>query len=200
LGDLIDRGLYNIATLEFAEYLRRHGAILIKGNHEEFLQNSINEMLLSPDCPKKMSPYLLKWTSNWGGENTFNELKKIGKNQLQNMLNLIWNMTPIYKFNEFIFVHAGVDASKRLENNTLEDFIWGTNDFYLRPSFSGKTIVFGHTPTWLLGEYGAYTDNTKATIWYDHRNNDKIGIDCGNTYGGRLSCLELPSMKEYYIC
>ena len=44
----------------------------------------------------------------------------------------------------------------------------------------------------LLGDFGR-----RPKIWHDP-SGDKINIDCGAFYGGRLACLDLDSMEEYY--
>jgi serine/threonine protein phosphatase 1 len=49
-------------------------------------------------------------------------------------------------------------------------------------------IVSGHTPTQLL--------SGKAEIYRSHNN---IDIDCGAAFGGRLACLRLDDMTEFYV-
>ena len=52
------------------------------------------------------------------------------------------------------------------------------------------TVIFGHTPT----EYYQHCDPPK--IWHGK---NLIGIDCGAAYfDGRLACLRLDDMKEFY--
>ena len=54
----------------------------------------------------------------------------------------------------------------------------------------GKTLVFGHTPTVF------YQDDDPMRIWHG---NNRIGIDCGcSASSGRLACLRLDDMKEFY--
>ena len=57
------------------------------------------------------------------------------------------------------------------------------------------TVIFGHTPTI------HYQEDTPLRIWYGNR---RIGVDCGSGYPeitpvcGRLACLRLEDMKEFY--
>ena len=80
------------------------------------------------------------------------------------------------------------------------DLVWAREEFFnyhcdeLIELLTGrkKTVIFGHTPTVLLGDFGR-----TPKIWHDP-SGDKINIDCGAFYGGRLACLDLDSMEEYY--
>ena len=52
------------------------------------------------------------------------------------------------------------------------------------------TFVTGHTPTGLIDP--AY----EGRIW---QGNGHIAVDCGAAFGGRLGCLCLDTMEEYYV-
>ena len=61
---------------------------------------------------------------------------------------------------------------------------------------AGKTVIFGHTPTKYFRMTNCSYDEPMR-LWYgDHR----IGIDCGCAVGrgGRLGCLRLDDMQEFY--
>ncbi len=90
-------------------------------------------------------------------------------------------------------VHAGLDQNKKPDSNIRQEF-------YMHKSPLKNTIViFGHTSTKdiniMLGTYAA------PRIWFDRfHNNDKIGLDCGAPfYGGKLACLRLDDMQEFYV-
>lgn len=59
------------------------------------------------------------------------------------------------------------------------------------PLIEGKMVIFGHTPT------NHYLPDFPMRIWHGR---DKIGIDCGCAWGadGRLGCLRLDDMQEFY--
>jgi serine/threonine protein phosphatase 1 len=66
------------------------------------------------------------------------------------------------------------------------------------PVPEGFTMIFGHTPT------VEFQDDTVLKIWHS---DEAIGIDCGSgyseernywSYKGRLACLRLEDMKEFY--
>ena len=71
-----------------------------------------------------------------------------------------------------------------------------TQDGYLYRVMPGDTgleemtVIFGHTPTIF------YQPDEPPKIWHGQ---NLIGIDCGAAYiDGRLACLRLDDMKEYY--
>ena len=83
--------------------------------------------------------------------------------------------------------------------DTERDFaVWWRQLVEVSPS-GERTIIFGHTTT-----HHYQTDNPMR-IWYGSH---MIGIDCGssypdgisaeNGYSGRLACLRLDDMKEFY--
>lgn len=61
------------------------------------------------------------------------------------------------------------------------------------PMPAGMTVIFGHTPT------EEYAPEKPMSIFY---HGSMIGIDCGSGYpqeeGGRLACLRLDDMREFY--
>ena len=52
-----------------------------------------------------------------------------------------------------------------------------------------KPVIFGHTPTMY------YQDANPMEIWHG---DGWTGIDCGCAYDGRLACLRLDDMAEFY--
>ena len=59
------------------------------------------------------------------------------------------------------------------------------------PLFEDKIVIFGHTPT------HHYNHEYPMAIWHGR---NRIGIDCGCAWGtdGRLGCLRLDDMQEFY--
>ena len=60
----------------------------------------------------------------------------------------------------------------------------------MQPIPEGYVLIFGHTPT-------CYFQTVEPwSIW---KGENAIGIDCGGAYlDGRLGCLRLDDMKEFY--
>lgn len=135
--------------------------------------------------------------SLFGGYQTYQEFKQLSENEQIEIVNRLL-VAPKYidvtvNDKDYRLAHAGFKS-----NGDVDTFI--RDDFFVNPSpFSGKTIIFGHTTT---KEIRMNTEHIyrQPTIWFDEKHNDKICIDCGCAYaGGRLACLRLDDMAEFYI-
>ncbi len=85
-------------------------------------------------------------------------------------------LLPYYETEDHIFVHAGLRPGVPLTEQTLHDLVWIRHEFIDSEFDFGKEVIFGHT-------------HKHAPIL----SKNKIGIDTGAVYGGKLSCLELPA-------
>lgn len=83
---------------------------------------------------------------------------------------------------DFLFVHAGIRPGIPLEEQDPGDLLWIRDAFRLADAVFQKTVVFGHTvlPEPLLAR-------------------DRIGIDTGAVFGGRITGIELPSRRLYQV-
>ncbi len=186
LGDYVDRGKQSMKTLFFVEQLVKDGAVALLGNHDDmFLEliktNSIDNALYN------------NYYYTLGSFPTILDYKQLPIDKKKQVENILSNLLPFYEIDDYMFVHAGVNAKIDLLENNVQDVIWIRDEFYYNKAYDGKTIIFGHTPTCNLNE-----DNL-CKIWYDEVYNDKIGIDCACAYGGRLACLDLTNKIEYYV-
>lgn len=197
-GDLIDRGTQNLATIRTCRELREKGAaVLLKGNHEQFAQECLGDIIY-----ERSSQALQCWVNNNGGSNAYDEFVNLSKTELKDLLTFFKTLPLYFAVNDYIFVHAGANTRKPVEQNTENELVWMENSFPYCPAYKGKTVVFGHTPTFLFATPKKRNDKNykqSAKIWYDTANKDKIGIDCGGVFGGRLALLELPSGREFYV-
>jgi serine/threonine protein phosphatase 1 len=71
-----------------------------------------------------------------------------------------------------------------LNKQSLHDLLWIRYEFISSPEKFGKIVVFGHTPL------------SSGVPFIDH---NKIGIDTGAVFGGRLTCIELPEMIIHQV-
>ena len=80
----------------------------------------------------------------------------------------------------YLFVHAGIDPKKKLEDQTKKDFLWSrSKDFFDKDFKAQKIIVHGHTPE-------------ENIINNPHR----INIDTGCYFSGKLSSVCLSDYDE----
>ena len=202
-GDLIDRGEENLDTIATCIALQKQGAKFLRGNHEVFCEVALIEMIDSEVWRSGPSASLKLWIERNGGASMFEEIKNLSVGKLNDILTFIRSLPVYYANGKYIFTHAGANTRKPIENNNEDDLVWMEESFPFCSAYKDKVIVFGHTPTWLLHTYTPNNRKNKeyrknAKIRFDEVNKDKIGIDCGGVFGGRLAMLELPSQREFY--
>lgn len=198
-GDMIDRGTENLDTLATSLKLHKQGAILLKGNHEQFLQQSLIEMLETDTWRTKPSEGLFNWVRYNGGATMYEEIKDLSTGKLSEILKFTQGLLLYSTIGNYIFTHAGANVVKTIEENTENELVWMEDTFLHCPAYWGKVVIFGHEPTWNLYPYNKKAKRANARIWYDTQYKDKIGIDCGSIFGGRMAALELPSYREFYV-
>lgn len=197
-GDMIDRGTENLDVLKTCLMLKEQGAILLKGNHEQFLEQSIIEMIESESWRTKPSESLYNWVKYNGGAAMFEEIENLAPSKLSEILKFIQGLSLYFSTGKYLFAHAGANTRKPIEKNVEDDLVWMDDRFPYCPAYKGKVLIFGHIPTWNLNYYEKKFKKTNARIWFDQEYRDKIGIDCGGCFGGRLAAIELPSCREFY--
>ena len=200
LGDVIDRNPDGIRILR--EIMSRPNMQMLLGNHEHMMLQSLYYPSSEAAAP---SPYMSRWYRN-GGKVTHDYLKRIRKQLRAEIFSYLdalpLNIPVEVNGQEYLLVHAAPvemysDYGERYD--TERDFaVWWRQLVEVSPS-GERTIIFGHTTT-----HHYQTDNPMR-IWYGSH---MIGIDCGssypdgisaeNGYSGRLACLRLDDMKEFY--
>ena len=170
IGDYIDRGPDPFGVVQFIIDFKRDkkNVICLTGNHEDIFI-----------CYLTYGIYKTAFYMN-GGHTTlvsYNhpaEIEDIPRHH-QVFFN---SLLPYYETEGYIFVHAGLRPGVPLERQDKYDLLWIRSEFINSSCDFGKTVIFGHTGfSWPLIE------------------ENKIGIDTGAVYGGRLTCIELPEKK-----
>ncbi|PLV56856.1 metallophosphoesterase family protein [Thermotoga sp. SG1] len=170
LGDYVDRGPNSKEVVEFlVELSRHHKCIFLRGNHEEMLLN----------CVKNHSECDL-WYFN-GARSTIESFGSI--DEIRKYLDFFESTVYYYEKGNFVFVHGGVRPGVPLEKQNPFDLVWIRDEFiYSENPLPGKTVVFGHTP---LAE--------------PYISSDKIGIDTGCVYGGKLTALRVEDRTLFQV-
>lgn len=191
LGDYVDRGTQNLATLKFVKDLvEKYGAIALRGNHDQALLdwlespteytftyfmnggfNTIKEFVKNPNDPVSFETYI-----DWSIQI---------KEEYKDIIEFLRNLPYYYEMDEYIFVHAGINPFLKDWKKTSESqFIWIRDEFLDNDHGLEKTVIHGHTPTICLHD--------RADIYFG---NKKIGIDGACAYGHQLNCLEIKDGK-----
>jgi serine/threonine protein phosphatase 1 len=152
LGDYIDRGPDSSQTIDLLiDRSRRHQSVFLKGNHEAFLLEVLQD-----------SGRLEAW-KDYGGFQTLmsyglkpsikpdlTEQKELVQGLLRAMPDqhrrFFGNLKPCFFCGDFFFVHAGVRPGIPLRRQRQEDLFWIRDEFLQSNDDFGKFIVHGHTP------------------------------------------------------
>lgn len=191
-GDLLDRGPKSRQTVDFCLWLKleaqKVGSAVkfVRGNHEDMFIKAIKNE---------------RWRDIWlyNGGNEAEASYPYNSGDLQSIYNhheeYYGNLLSHFIYKETLFVHAGVSpngsignlTTKEDEDQGAEAYLWIRYPFFnANPKdyihkYGVKKIVFGHTPTFILGS------DYKVTPLYD---NQIIGIDCGAASGRNVGIVK----------
>ncbi len=167
IGDYIDRGPDPKGVVDYVLELgkSRPGKVTcLMGNHEWMLINHLD----GTDRESWFQNGAQTTLASYGGE------EKIPYAHQE----FFHSLSPSYRTDDYLFVHAGIRPGIPLEAQSTEDLLWIRKEFYRYPGRFEPPIVFGHTPL-------------REVLNME----DRIGIDTGCVYGGKLTCLVLPGRE-----
>jgi serine/threonine protein phosphatase 1 len=179
IGDYIDRGSNSKGVIDAILHIKKNiqNVICILGNHEQML---LNYYLENRDEELFMHN---------GGMSTIISYGFIpgGKKHLHipdEHMEFFTTLQPYCEKDKYIFAHAGLRPGIPMNKQEVDDLLWIRYEFINSRYDFGKTVIFGHTPL----------SFTSPLI-----DENKIGIDTGAVYGGKLTCIELPEKKIYQV-
>ena len=191
LGDVFDRGERPLDIIDYIRKPENSNIEMLLGNHEDFYLRVINDESNLP-----------LWLHN-GGRTTLKQLNEKDGAYLVELVDYLENL-PLYKIiDNFILVHAGIripDNTDNLDLNTIlsnqdkDSLLWERDFVISNKQIKNYTVICGHTPTINKEDF-----TNKADIKHL---NGKIMIDCGayfKEFNGRLACLRLDDLQEFYI-
>lgn len=204
LGDVIDRGPDGVKILR--DMSGRANVIPILGNHEltaaaclRWLAGEVTDQGVEALRVDQLGAYN-DWIAN-GGTPTLRSLKGASQEFLLELLEYLEEMDLYAEVEaggrDYLLVHAGVEnyaPGKDLEDYQFTDFLLARPNMD-QPCFPDRTVVFGHTPVQLLRRQLGQAPSDRIL----HRGN-QIAIDCGCVFqGGKLGCLCLETLEEFYV-
>ena len=206
LGDVIDRNPDGVKIIR--QLMAMPNAKMILGNHERMMLDAVYDPHGSSESELEYRQQRIDlWYRN-GGEVTHNYLKRIRKSlraEIFEYLNkLPLNEEVVVNGSRFTLVHAApaklFEKYRSFTKYTTEKAfaLWYRfNEHDVYPC--QETVVFGHTKT------SRFQQEEPLRIWHGP---GLICVDCGSscpewddvssTQKGRLACLRLNDMKEFY--
>lgn len=200
LGDVVDRGERPIDVLK--DMMERPNVFPVIGNHDlmalDLLRNlyvEITEENYATHVDGELMKNLLQWQAD-GGDTTLRQFYALPSEEREYILEYLEEFAP-YELakaggRKFILVHSGLgnfSPEKELDEYTLEELTFMRPD-YEKKYFDDESLflVSGHTPTLAI--------TGKAEIY---KSGNCICVDCGAAFDGKLACLCLDTMEEYYV-
>lgn len=152
LGDYIDRGPESRRTIELLiERGRRHESVFLKGNHEAFLLNVLQDPSLLPDWKQygglqTLASYGLRPPLNPNVDEQEELIREFAATIPAHQMHFFAGLRLRFVCGDFFFAHAGVRPGVPLAKQQEEDLLWIRDEFLASKQNFGKYIVHGHTP------------------------------------------------------
>ena len=139
LGDVIDWGPDSRDCVQqLIDLSGRCQFILVRGNHEEMMDAALE------------SQSELRYWLNFGGDETLKSYPYRGGVEIidrEHVRFLKAEARDYHETDEFIFVHASYDPNKPMDEQSNTTLQWEhAQPEHMRPHFSGKPVIAGHTP------------------------------------------------------
>jgi serine/threonine protein phosphatase 1 len=161
--------------------------ICLMGNHEDMLVEALAN-------PGAMQHWLLN-----GGVETLLSYRPMPRHILSGMTlirahadfsaavpehhrSFLAELPRLAEFGDYVFVHAGLRPGRTAAQQNPEDLAWIREPFLSSTYDFGKLVVHGHTPA----EAPEIRPN-------------RINIDTGAVFGGRLTCLVLEGATRRFL-
>lgn len=189
LGDYIDRGpgSYDVLEMLIHQPLTGFRRVHLKGNHEDmmlrfldgaddgtWLYNGGDATLASYGVPLDWAPL---------GRAELELLRwRLNKALPPHHRAFLGGLQLSHTEGDYLFVHAGLRPGVPIEAQRPADLMWIRGKFLDSDEDFGKRVVHGHTIT------------PKPEL-----RPNRIGIDTGAFYTGRLTCLVLQGSKQRFL-
>ena len=190
LGDYVDRGPDSAGVVDrlTADTLPGFERVFLMGNHEDFLLQFL-------DLAESMSA----WFYNGGvqtlesydvdprgdGERLADprDVRDRFRARLPQAHRAFLEALELYRVEgDYLFVHAGIRPGRALAEQSRNDLLWIREEFIHSTADHGHIVVHGHTPR----------ENVEVRP-------NRIGIDTGAVYGGKLTALVLEGEKREFL-
>ncbi|WP_171049091.1 metallophosphoesterase [Rhizobium sp. MHM7A] len=184
LGDIVDRGMRSKEAMELVkETLARHpDSIFHIGNHDWWFMDAVLDRDVDAEFIDAWKKYgglqtLQSYCGNVPDRKAFNEIRYHHRDHIE----LIEQGSLVTTHSKFVFAHAGLDFSKPLREQTVNDLTMVQKGFLDVVSNKAPVVIHGHT-TFRGGP--VVTEN-------------RISLDTGAWSTNRLVCCRIhPEKKE----
>jgi calcineurin-like phosphoesterase family protein len=199
-GDLLDRGWHPEECLDFVNNLPKDRKILIRGNHEDLLDEAIKRGFLEYyDYSNGTATTVQLLNHNPSMENPMLKFEHNIKYKTYKE-----SLYDYYQVQNYIFVHGWVPNSYNKVDPTWESGDWesarwdnGMKKWHFGAKIEGKTIVCGHWHT----SWGHHYIRESSPEWDEQDgikanfdpfiDNGIIALDACTAYSGKCNCYRI---------
>jgi serine/threonine protein phosphatase 1 len=187
LGDLIDRGADSAGVVRAArDWQARRKVRIIGGNHEELLFGALdNEDILKVFLRHGGRETVLSYGVDAEAYEaaSYAEVQAMMRAAIpEEDLAFMRSFEESVRIGDYLFVHAGIMPNTPFERQRPGDLRWIREPFLGFPGDHGFTVVHGHS----IAEEPELKNN-------------RIGIDTGAYYSGRLTALALEGTERWLV-
>jgi serine/threonine protein phosphatase 1 len=188
LGDYVDRGPQSRQVIGrlMAAQAAGMNLICLKGNHEYMMHRALTRSWFASASRARC----LSWWKHNGGDST---LASYGSEVPSNHLRWMKNLPTIHVDEHRIFVHAGVDPTRTLDEQTDEFLLWHRYAEGADIGHGKRHVVHGHTPNPQGPEQLSRRTNLDTLAWNTGRL--VIAVFDDHTPGPAIRYIELPGAR-----
>lgn len=193
LGDYVDRGDDSAGVLSDLILLATRPdlqATFLKGNHEAAMLDFLGDPALGPEWVRyggaeTLASYGVRppaGSSAEGLDSWTNCRDALAARVLPAHKRFLENLRVLETRGDYLFVHAGVDPARPIEEQGEEEFLWIRGAFLNSQKPLDRIVVHGHTP-----EDQPVSDGRR------------IGVDTGAYLTGRLTAVRLQDERVSFL-
>jgi serine/threonine protein phosphatase 1 len=190
LGDLVDRGPASAEVIELllGRPLPDLEAVYLLGNHEDSLLRFLDDISVGPAWlfyggVETLESYGIAGAGGIWDDPTLRRLQAELRARLPRPhRDFLARLRLAHVEGDYLFVHAGIRPGLPLEAQQRDDLLWIRDEFLQSRADHGRVVVHGHT----------------ISQAPEMRRN-RIGIDTGACFTGRLTCLGLEGTARWLL-
>jgi serine/threonine protein phosphatase 1 len=188
LGDYVDRGPDSRGVIEgLIAIEQRSEAVFLRGNHETFIAEFINDPTVLPAWRslgglETLASYGVVSPLNPDPEHQLRLAAEFSAALPPGHVQFLGRLRPCFAFDDVFFAHAGVRPGVPLASQSETDLFWIRDEFLQHRRLFEKLVVHGHTPV--------RTPDVQP---------NRINIDTGAYVTGQLTCLWIQGNRMGFL-